>query len=60
MISCERIHSGALVFSALVRDRDGFGSSFRHSRTFYGFGRREAAQLFRESLTRDGLVIDGE
>lgn len=57
MITYERIHSGAVVLSALVYDRNGFGSPFRHSCTFYGYGRREATDLFRDSLTRDGLVI---
>ncbi len=61
MITYERIHSGAVVLTALVKDRnrDGnpWGAPFYHSRTFYGYGKREAVALFRDSLTRDGLEI---
>jgi len=55
MITAERVrHSGALVLTALVTDGTG---EFYHSRTFYGYAVSEARAKFRDSLTRDGLVI---
>lgn len=62
MITAERVrHSGALVLTALVKDRlperNPWGSPFYHSRTFYGYSLTEAKAEFRDSLTRDGLVI---
>jgi hypothetical protein len=62
MITSERVrHSGALILTALVKDKNPsgnpWGSPFYHSRTFYGYTLPEARAEYRESLTRDGLVI---
>ena len=55
MITAERVrHNGALILTALVTDgRD----KFYHSRTYFGYDSTEAKAAFRDSLTRDGLVI---
>ena len=62
MITSQRVaHSGAIILTALVKDRNSagnpWGAPFYHSCTFYGYGKRDAVALFRESLTRDGLEI---
>jgi hypothetical protein len=55
VITAERVrHSGAIVLTALVTDgRD----KFYHSRTYYDYALSEAKANYRDSLTRDGLVI---
>ncbi len=62
MITTERVpHSGAIIVTALVKDGDPrgnpWGSPFYHSQTFYGYAKREAVAVFRDSLTRDGLTV---
>jgi hypothetical protein len=62
MITYERaVPSGAWILTALVKDRNPsgnpWGSPFYESRTFSGYSKREAGEVFRDSLTRDGLVI---
>jgi hypothetical protein len=55
MISLEIVrHSGALVVSAFVR---GDGMEWLESRTFYGYGKVEAKQLFREWVSSNGYKI---
>ena len=55
MITAERVrHSGALILTALVTD--GMGDFF-HSVTYYDYTPSEARAKYRDSLTRDGLVI---
>jgi hypothetical protein len=61
MITSERTHDGTLVLSALVLDkvasRNPWGSPWYCRRMFQGYTLKEAKALYRESLTRDGLVI---
>jgi hypothetical protein len=61
MITTERARDGAIVVVALVKAKNPienpWGAPFLHTRTFYGYTRREARELFRDSLTRDGLTI---
>jgi hypothetical protein len=66
MITSERIHDGTLVLSALVATSHGHDTWSYHSpwrttwycrRKYQGYTLKEAKALYRESLTRDGLVI---
>lgn len=57
--------SGAWQCSAMVAQRDAFWpdifcAPFFHRMTFMGYGKREAVELFVDSLTRDGLTIVDE
>jgi hypothetical protein len=55
MITAERVrHNGALVLTALVTDGM---VDFFHSVTYYDYTPSEARAKYRDSLTRDGLVI---
>lgn len=58
MITAERIHDGTLVLSALVSySQAPWHSRFYHRRKYQGYTLTEAKSMFRDSLTRDGLVI---
>ena len=61
MITTERTAPFTWRVTALVKDKNPsgnpWGSPFFHTRTYFGYPMREAKEMFRDSLTRDGLVI---
>ena len=61
MITTQRNHDGALIVTALVRDRsplgNPWGGPFYESRTYYGYSEREALGAYPEDVARDGLYV---